>query len=115
MIINWKTHKAALTGASTTFIRGVLSVVHSVASSVIISSPNCFVPFQGRITDGNGFQGLINDSNVIFVGLIDDSAIGFQGLIFDNSGFNGIIGGDSLGFQGAVTDKIGFEGRLCDC
>ena len=114
-MIFWNNNKGGFAGASKTFIKGVLNVVHSITSGTVIVSPDCIAAFEGKITDSDGFQGLIDDSALGFVGLIDDDAIGFVGLVFPNKAFNGIIDPDALGFEGRITDKIGFEGELCGC
>lgn len=114
-MIFWNNNKGGFAGASKTFIKGVLNVVHSITTGTVIVSPDCFAAFEGLITDKEGFQGLIDDSALGFAGLIDDDPTARQGEVFPNKGFNGIIDPDDLGFQGRITDKIGFDGPLCDC
>lgn len=77
-------------------------------------SPDCFLAFEGPISDTAGFQGAINDDPVAVVGLINDDPVAVLGTIFPNKAFEGPLT-DRAGFEGKVTDSEGFEGDVCDC
>ena len=77
-------------------------------------SPDCFLGFNGKITDSQGFQGLIDDSVTAVIGLINDDPVAVIGMVYPQAAFSGIIT-DKQAFNGVVTDKKGFEGEICDC
>jgi len=113
-MINWKNHKAALTGASQYLIKGIIQIIHS-ATSASQDTEDCFVGFIGTITDSAGFISSIDDSPVARIGTIDDDPIATIGTLFPTQGFSGIIDPSDIGFIGTVTDSAGFEGEICGC
>lgn len=85
-----------------------------LASAPVIDTEDCFLAFQGAITDREGFIGFINDDPVAVIGLINDDPVATIGTIFPNKAFEGPLT-DSEGFEGEITDSEGFEGDVCDC
>ena len=115
-MINWKSHRAALTGASKYLIKGVISVVHSVTSATVIVTPDCFLPLESSI--GSEAQGLL--------GAIDATEIAESGIILEFNAFQGVIDSGITALQGAIDpdgealnsniqDSFGIQAALCDC
>jgi hypothetical protein len=111
-MINWKNHRAALTGAHKVLIKGVKWVIHS-ATSASASTPDCYVPFVGKIIENVGFNGAINDQPTGLIGLINGSPTARIGLLYDHKAFNGNINPNNIGFNSKVTDSKAFEGEIC--
>ena len=80
-----------------------------------VSTPDCYVAFNGTITDDCGFIGTIDGSDNGFIGTILDDPTATIGTIYPDIAFNGIIDDSDTGFEGTITDSIGFEGEICDC
>ena len=112
-MINWKDHKAALTGASRYLIKGIIQIVHS-ATSANLATEDCFEAFVGTIQSSTGYLGTIDPSDTGFISAINDSSTAFIGTVYANKGFSGIIDGSDNGFIGTITGSEGFEGKVCD-
>jgi hypothetical protein len=81
--------------------------------SAAAPSPDCYVGFQGAITDSAGYVGLVT-SSIGYTGLIADTATATQGHIYPVARYQGIIDSTGLSFEGQITDKDGFEGVICN-
>lgn len=78
-------------------------------------SPDCFLGFNGEITDKQGFQGLIEGGVTAVVGIINSEDTAVIGTVYPQAAFNGIIDESDLAVNGAITDKEGFQGVICEC
>lgn len=75
-------------------------------------TPDCYVSFEGRITDSFGFistitesialVGAIDDSPVAGIGTIDASPVATIGTTYPQRAFNGIIDNSATAFQGSI-------------
>lgn len=106
-MINWKDHKAALTGASKYLIKGVFRFVHSVTSDSLepIESVVCF-PGVLKDLELNGTL-----KNIEFNGILVDQV--FNGILNAEPNFNGIL--KDINHPGTLVE-IEFDGIIrTDC
>ena len=114
-MINWKSHRAALKGGSSYLVKGVLSVVHSVTSSAVIDTPDCYTAVDSLVEPFNAVTGLIDAAPIVTAGLISeftarDSLIDASDIVLSS-----IISENGINTDSAIQPVFALDGELCDC
>ena len=113
-MINWKNHRAALTGASKTLIRGVISVVHSVTSQSVIVTPDCVTTFESQINDTPLALVSTIDAGVIAIESNIQPTVSFSSIINIQNNFEGLMNALPLVFDGQIdATPIAVNGVIC--
>jgi len=115
MIIRWKDHKAALTGASKRAIKGVFQFIHSVTSTAPIDTQDCFLSVTSVINDDPlSVVSTIGDG--LSVGsVVNDDILSVTSIIKDGLSVVSSIDDGPLSVTSSIKDNLSVTSVVCNC